>query len=40
MGFVWGILKAVTLLFGAIIAVLLIVDSTLFAKLLRRGGDT
>ena len=37
MGLLWGILKTVTLLFGAIIAVLLIIDSTLFANLLRKG---
>jgi hypothetical protein len=37
MGLLWGILKTVTLLFGVIIAVLLIIDSTLFANLLRKG---
>jgi hypothetical protein len=37
MGLLWGILKAVTLTFGVIIAVLLIIDSTLFANLLRKG---
>jgi hypothetical protein len=39
MGILWGILKAVTLLFGAIIAILLIVDGTLFARLLRKGEE-
>jgi uncharacterized membrane protein len=42
MGLLWGILKLVTLVFGVIIAVLVVVDGTLLANLFRkhRGGDS
>ncbi len=37
MGFLWGIVKTVALVFGVIIALLLILDSALFANLLRKN---
>ena len=37
MGFLWGILKTVTLVFAVIIAGLVVLDGTLFANLFKKN---
>lgn len=37
MGFIWGILKAVTLVFAVIIAGLVVLDGTLLANLFKKN---
>jgi hypothetical protein len=37
MGFLWGILKTITLVFAVIIAGLVVLDGTLLANLLKKS---
>ncbi len=39
MGFIWGLFKAVMLVFAVIIAVLIVVDGTLLANLLGKNKE-
>jgi hypothetical protein len=39
MGFLWGLVKAVTLVFAVIIAVLVVVDGSLLANLLGKKNE-
>jgi hypothetical protein len=39
MGFVWGIVKAVTLFFAVIIAVLVVIDGSLIANLFNKKSE-
>ena len=39
MGFLWGLVKAITLAFAVIIAVLVVVDGSLLANLLGKKND-
>jgi hypothetical protein len=39
MGFLWGFVKAVTLAFAVVIAVLVVVDGSLLANLLGKKND-
>lgn len=39
MGFIWGIFKAVMLVFAVIIAVLIVVDGSLLANLLGKNKE-
>jgi hypothetical protein len=39
MGVLWGLVKAVILFFVAIVALLVVIDGTLFANLMRKRED-
>ncbi len=39
MSFVWGVFKAVVLFFAALIAVLVVLDGTLLANLMRKREE-
>ncbi|GAC1574101.1 MAG: hypothetical protein NVS3B7_05820 [Candidatus Elarobacter sp.] len=40
MGLLWNVVKVVALIFGAIVALLLVIDGALFANLFRKKGGT
>lgn len=37
MGFIWGIFRAVMTIFAVVVAVLVVIDGTLFAKLFKKN---